>query len=114
MAWYDEDSWLTAAFSPNLSTILIALALYYPGQQGTQVWQTLVEHARVLVLEDATRKVVGVLSGGRMSHFTTGLPNLHGECLEISLHLLCRAMDIRVARQACCCDGLMLLLGCLC
>lgn len=23
MAWYDQDSWLTAAFSPNLSTILI-------------------------------------------------------------------------------------------
>ena len=23
MAWYDEDSWLTAALSPNLSTILI-------------------------------------------------------------------------------------------
>lgn len=23
MAWYDEDSWLTAAFSPNLTTIII-------------------------------------------------------------------------------------------
>jgi signal recognition particle receptor subunit beta len=23
MAWYDEDSWLTKAFSPNLTTILI-------------------------------------------------------------------------------------------
>jgi signal recognition particle receptor subunit beta len=27
MAWHDEDSWLTAAFSPNLSTILITLAV---------------------------------------------------------------------------------------
>jgi signal recognition particle receptor subunit beta len=25
MAWYDQDSWLTAAFSPNLTTILISL-----------------------------------------------------------------------------------------
>jgi signal recognition particle receptor subunit beta len=25
MAWYDEDSWLTAAFSPNLTTIFITL-----------------------------------------------------------------------------------------
>ncbi|KAF2125046.1 P-loop containing nucleoside triphosphate hydrolase protein [Dothidotthia symphoricarpi CBS 119687] len=25
MAWYDEDSWLTAALSPNLSTIFISL-----------------------------------------------------------------------------------------
>jgi signal recognition particle receptor subunit beta len=25
MAWYDEDSWLTAAFSPNLTTIIITL-----------------------------------------------------------------------------------------
>jgi signal recognition particle receptor subunit beta len=25
MAWYDEDSWLTAAFSPNLTTILITI-----------------------------------------------------------------------------------------
>lgn len=23
MAWYDQDSWLTAAFSPNLTTILV-------------------------------------------------------------------------------------------
>ena len=23
MAWHDQDSWLTAAFSPNLTTILI-------------------------------------------------------------------------------------------
>lgn len=27
MAWYDKDSWLTAAFSPNLATILITLAV---------------------------------------------------------------------------------------
>lgn len=31
MAWYDQDSWLTAAFSPNLTTIfvtfLVALGL---------------------------------------------------------------------------------------
>lgn len=27
MAWYDEDSWLTQALSPNLSTILITLAV---------------------------------------------------------------------------------------
>lgn len=26
MAWYDEDSWLTQALSPKLSTILITLA----------------------------------------------------------------------------------------
>jgi signal recognition particle receptor subunit beta len=25
MAWYDQDSWLTAAFSPNLTTILITI-----------------------------------------------------------------------------------------
>ena len=25
MAWYDQDSWLTAAFSPNPLTILITL-----------------------------------------------------------------------------------------
>jgi signal recognition particle receptor subunit beta len=25
MAWYDQDSWLTAAFSPNPTTILITL-----------------------------------------------------------------------------------------
>lgn len=25
MAWYDQDSWLTAAFSPNLTTIFITL-----------------------------------------------------------------------------------------
>lgn len=27
MAWYDQDSWLTAAFSPNLSTILITIVV---------------------------------------------------------------------------------------
>jgi signal recognition particle receptor subunit beta len=27
MAWYDEDSWLTAAFSPNLTTILITIVV---------------------------------------------------------------------------------------
>jgi signal recognition particle receptor subunit beta len=27
MAWHDKDSWLTAAFSPNLSTILITLVV---------------------------------------------------------------------------------------
>ncbi|KAF2999792.1 hypothetical protein E8E13_006072 [Curvularia kusanoi] len=27
MAWYDEDSWLTQALSPNLSTILVTLAV---------------------------------------------------------------------------------------
>jgi signal recognition particle receptor subunit beta len=27
MAWYDEDSWLTAAFAPNLSTIAVTLLL---------------------------------------------------------------------------------------
>ena len=27
MAWYDQDSWLTAAFSPNLSTILITFLI---------------------------------------------------------------------------------------
>ncbi|KAF2647110.1 P-loop containing nucleoside triphosphate hydrolase protein [Lophiostoma macrostomum CBS 122681] len=27
MAWYDEDSWLTAAFSPRLSTVAVALTL---------------------------------------------------------------------------------------
>ncbi|CBX90763.1 hypothetical protein IAQ61_002248 [Plenodomus lingam] len=27
MAWHDQDSWLTAALSPNLSTILITLAV---------------------------------------------------------------------------------------
>lgn len=27
MAWYDEDSWLTAAFAPTPSTILFTLAL---------------------------------------------------------------------------------------
>jgi signal recognition particle receptor subunit beta len=27
MAWYDEDSWLTAALSPNLTTIIIALVV---------------------------------------------------------------------------------------
>lgn len=27
MAWYDEDSWLTAAFAPKLSTIAVALVL---------------------------------------------------------------------------------------
>jgi len=27
MAWHDEDSWLTAAFSPNLTTILITLVV---------------------------------------------------------------------------------------
>ena len=25
MAWHDEDSWLTAAFSPNLTTILVTI-----------------------------------------------------------------------------------------
>jgi signal recognition particle receptor subunit beta len=27
MAWHDKDSWLTAALSPNLSTILITLTI---------------------------------------------------------------------------------------
>jgi signal recognition particle receptor subunit beta len=27
MAWYDEDSWLTAAFAPRLSTVAVALTL---------------------------------------------------------------------------------------
>lgn len=25
MAWYDEDSWLTAAFAPNPTTIIVTL-----------------------------------------------------------------------------------------
>jgi signal recognition particle receptor subunit beta len=27
MAWYDEDSWLTAALSPNLTTIIITFLI---------------------------------------------------------------------------------------
>lgn len=27
MAWYDQDSWLTAAFSPNLTTIVITIVV---------------------------------------------------------------------------------------
>ena len=27
MAWYDEDSWLTQALSPNVTTILVTLAI---------------------------------------------------------------------------------------
>jgi signal recognition particle receptor subunit beta len=27
MAWYDQDSWLTAAFSPNLTTILVTIVV---------------------------------------------------------------------------------------
>lgn len=27
MAWYDEDSWLTAAFAPNLTTIFITVVV---------------------------------------------------------------------------------------
>jgi hypothetical protein len=32
MAWYDQDSWLTAAFAPNLSTIIVTclVALILP------------------------------------------------------------------------------------
>lgn len=27
MAWHDQDSWLTAAFAPKLSTIIVSLLL---------------------------------------------------------------------------------------
>jgi signal recognition particle receptor subunit beta len=42
MAWYDKDSWLTAAFSPNLSTILLTLvvALVLPILLHSLLYQT--------------------------------------------------------------------------
>ena len=27
MAWHDEDSWLTAAFAPNLTTIFVTIVV---------------------------------------------------------------------------------------
>ena len=29
MAWYDQDSWLTAAFAPNLTTIIITIVIAF-------------------------------------------------------------------------------------
>jgi signal recognition particle receptor subunit beta len=67
MAWYDKDSWLTAAFSPNPSTIIVTflIALILPILLHTVLYRSAAATAAV-----PTFLLVGPSGGGKTAFAT--------------------------------------------
>lgn len=67
MAWHDQDSWLTAAFSPNLTTILITflVALGLPVLLHSLLYKT-----AAAAQNQPTFLLVGPSGGGKTAFAT--------------------------------------------